>query len=145
MMPQNPKSESVGTKPKPSGSALSFSLGLPLGLSLTALLYVGVGFLLPWWGFVMPSALAGLWMAPRKRLPLWMGALGAVNWVFVAFIEDFGTGFRLSSRLAGVVALPSGALLYPILVLLAGSLAALACWTGQTIRSLLEQGIPPNP
>lgn len=111
--------------------------------SVLAVLYLISGFMIPaWWSFLIAATAAGFLLAPRKNQSLFVGTLAALMWVMVAFIEDAATGWRISSRLAGVASIPTGVLLYLFLGLIAGALAWSACAIAFKIRKLLEAGFP---
>jgi hypothetical protein len=107
------------------------------GLVLAAFFVSGV--LLPWWGILVPAILAGGLgsAAGIGRTRAITGALGALSWVVVAFVQDVAAGGRISSRIAALMGLPSSIFIY----VLTGALAAMISALGAAIGRLIFVGL----
>ncbi|MEP6990350.1 MAG: hypothetical protein ABJA80_05405 [bacterium] len=102
---------------------------------IVALASAGATWILGWWGVAVVAVLAGVVQRANGGTP-WRVALGcAAGWAMLLALDAVGGRFgRLTSVVAGVVAIPAVALLIAALLF-----PALIGWSGATVGALLSQ------
>ncbi len=102
---------------------------------IVALSSAGATWILGWWGVAIVAVLAGVVQRANSGRP-WRVALGcAAGWGLLLALDAIGGRFvRLTSVVAGVVAIPAVALIIAAILF-----PALIGWSGATVGALISQ------
>jgi hypothetical protein len=116
-------------------------------LALIAFGFAAAGFTLPWWGMVLPAALAGGWFAyahPSWNVPnmlVRVAGMAALIWMAAVLVHDLPAAGRLSSRVASVMSLPGLVFSYIFTGMIAALIAGLAACVGYYAVQVLRQSL----
>ena len=120
--------------------------------ALTCLLVAALSFACAWFGpwraVALPAAAVGVFSLSARRAAAFGALSSASAWVLMALVQDALVGFRLSSRIGGILQLPAPALIaYATTAAIAGALGALFAWSGFAVRDLVwgRGGSPAAP
>lgn len=96
-------------------------------------LYLGMA--TPWWSLVIPAFLAG-WLLKFSVLHV-APVAALIAWSTKSLYHDLPTGFRLSSRIAGILSLEGFIFAYLVMGLLVTVCVYLAVISGRSLRTAL--------
>lgn len=109
------------------------SIGL---FSILTIATFAIGLYAPWWALVGPSLLSGfLTRMPSVRISM---ISSVFVWCAVGLYHDIPTGFRLSSRIAGILGLPWSIFAYIVVAIVAMALSGLAAQMGRSLAILFS-------
>ena len=105
---------------------------------LYVIAFMAIGFVLPWWSILLIAGVIG-WVE-EGLLRSMLAALIAcfLAWFLLTFAFDTMNGFRISTRLGGLVGLPVPVIANIVSATLGGIVAALAAATSNQLRVTIQ-------
>ncbi len=113
------------------------------GILVVVMVFIGIYF--PWWALAVPAGIYGFIRFERPRAVGLATLIAAVAWLAPALVQDFETGFRISSRMAKLLTLPSPVFFYGLTLFTAALLGALGSSLGAHARLATVRLTRPRP
>jgi hypothetical protein len=105
------------------------------------LLFLVIGFVLPWWFITAVGFGAGIKRTGAKLNSFTEAFLAcAASWLLLAFYFDARSGFHLSPKIGGLMNLPWPVLPIFVVALLGGLISGLSALAGSSLVATLRAG-----
>lgn len=98
------------------------------------LAFMAIGFALPWWSILIIAALIGWFEEGLLRSSIAALTACFIAWFLLSFIFDAMNGFRISTRIGGLVGLPVPVFANIVTATLGGLVAAFTAATANQLR-----------